>query len=553
MLLLTTLALCLAQQEDASLRAELDTTALSTGGRLQASLRSTELGQPARLLFGPPAVRPLPPPAGVVLVSLPQARTFAGLIGADGRFRVDAPLPAIAVSGRLIAVQGGVLARSGQVLLSWSRVLEGDARRSAAFQDASGGLPSATQTQVSGSVVPMDYDRDGDLDLTIATLAGPSGTAGGLQFLTNTGAGFVDESAARLAAPDNGPCFAHQTADLNGDGFMDLVVLGREDALGVALEPVVFFNDGSGHYSTAAGRADLDTGLGATLDVAIGDVDGDGDLDLLFCDGAQHNPSKGPQTLALLRNQGGVWSRDAAFEAAPFNNDLWTSSCLALADVDNDGDLDLAVGRTSGIGGDDMLLINDGSGAFTDESAARLPNYLDKTSDAKFADFNGDGWVDLLFAQSHVSTDPAFTGDMLYNQGPARPGVFADAPASAWPDTPDPDLLLRLWIATGDVDNDGDLDVVILPHEFFQPSGGVGGHPGLFLNLGGAQGGAVGTFAKDPRFFRVNGSPIADFIAGGGACFDADGDGDLEFYVSSQGGILVSTKTQDRLLRNALR
>jgi hypothetical protein len=498
-------------------------------------------------------VRPLPPPHGILLADLAHARSFAGLIGPDGAFRVDAPLPAGAITGRLIVAQGGVQARNGQVLLSWGRPLEGDVARSAVFQNASAALPPATRTQVSGSVEPLDYDRDGDLDLTIATLPGPTGTAGGLQFLTNTGAGLTDESAARLSAAENQACFAHQAADLNGDGHMDLLVLGREDALGVALEPVALFNDGAGRFGGAAGRADLDTGLGATLDAAIGDVDLDGDLDLVFCDGAQHNPSKGPQTLALMRNQGGVGVRDAAFQSAPFNNALWTSSCVALGDVDGDGDLDLAVGRTSGIGGDDMLLINDGAGGFADESAARLPFYLDKTSDAKFADLNGDGWLDLLFAQSHVSTDPLFTGDVLLNRGAAQPGAFADAPAADWPETADPELLLRLWIETGDVDADGDLDVLVLPHEFFQPSGSVGGYPGLFLNLGGAQGGTVGRFAKDPGFFTAGGAPYADFIAGDGALFDLDGDGDQEFYVSSQGGIFVPTKTQDLLLRNSLR
>ncbi len=554
MSLIPVLALVLAQQEDASARAILETTAIATGGSLQARLRSTEVGQPVRLLFGPPAVIPLAPPAGILLVQFTQARVFAGVIGADGLFAVSQPLPAqVSVAGRLIAVQGGVLTRSGQALLSWSRVIEGDAAGHATFAQMTTALPPATQTNVSGSVEPVDYDRDGDLDLTIATLPGPTGTPGGLQFLTNNGAGFADESAARLTLADNQPCFAHQAADLDGDGHMDLVVLGREDATGAALDPAVFFNDGTGHYGTAAGRADLDTGLGAALDVAIGDVDGDGDLDLVFCDGAQHNPSKGPHTLALLRNSGGAWAMDPVFQTAPFNNDLWTSSCVALGDVDNDGDLDLAVGRTSGIGADDMLLINDGSGAFADESAARLPFHMDKTSDARFADLNGDGWLDLLFAQSHVSTPPDQAGDLLYNQGPAQPGVFLDAPPSQWPETLDQELLLRLWLETGDVDNDGDTDVVVLPHEFFQQSGAVGGYPGLFLNLGGAQGGAVGTFAKDPSFFLESGAPVADFISGGGALFDADGDGDLEFYVSSQGGIFVPTNTQDRLLRNALR
>jgi hypothetical protein len=112
---------------------------------------------------------------------------------------------------------------------------------------------------------------------------------------------------------------------------------------------------------------------------------------------------------------------------------------------------------------------------------------------------------------SEVGQPADRAGELLDNRGPAQPGVFLDAPSSQ-------------WLETGDVDNDGDTDVVVLPREFFQQSG------------------AVGTFAKDPTLFRA-----------GGALFDADGDGDLEFYVSSQGGIFVPTNAQDRLLRNALR
>lgn len=543
-----------AQQSSAALRAELTTGSLETGGALQARLRSTEIGAPARLLFGPAAVNPLALPGGVLLVKYNQARVYSGQIGADGIFGVNVPLaPGLVMTGRQIAVQGGVLAANGQILLSWSSLLEGDVGRDATFQQATGGLPAASKTQVSGSVRAVDYDRDGDLDLTVATTPGPTGTAGGMQFFTNVGGSFVDQSAARLTPADNESCFAHEFADFDADGHQDLLILGREDANGATLEPVIFFNDGNGRFGGAFGRADLVTGLGAALDPAIGDVDADGDLDLVFCDGAQHNPSKGPHTLALLRNQGGAWMLDLGFQSAPFNNDLWTSSCVALGDLDNDGDLDLTVGRTSGIGGDDMLLINDGSGAYTDESSVRLPFYVDKTSDVKVADLNGDGWLDLLFAQSHVSSDPLTTGDLLYNQGPAQPGVFLDAPPAQWPETADAELLLRLWVETGDVDNDGDLDAVVMPHEFFQPLGTVGGYPGLFVNQGGAQGGALGTFFKDPDFFQLNGAPYADFICGGGALFDGDGDGDLEFYVSSQGGIFVPTNTQDRLLRNTLR
>ena len=533
-------------------QADLDAGPLASFGTAELRLRSTEIGAPARILLGRPTLRLLAPPHGVLFVTPASAyASFNGVIGADGLFEASAPLPDLAAfAGASVIAQGGVRSASGRVITTAPRTLAPDAVTSPAFTNGSGALP-ASNFQESGIPVAVDFDRDGRTDL-VAT--GETG----LRLYRNTGAGLVDETATRIPFADNPECYGVLAADFDADGFDDLAVWTRFDA-GVALPAVIFHNGGAGSFGAASGVVVLPITLAGVSDLAAGDVDGDGDLDLIACDGAQHNPSTGPQVLALLRDQGGLqggtpgtYAEDAAFKAAAFNVDFGSAAAVALGDCDNDGDLDLAVARTTGGGGvTNLLVLNDGVGAFTDVSAAQLPFFLDRSSDAQFADLDGDGWLDLLFMNSHVSITPADSGDVLYNLGAANPGHYADG-AARFPDQFIEDLMIRLYSQVADVDADGDLDVLIQPHEFFGSTRPFVGFPALFVNQGGAQGGVRGDFAQDAAFFRAGAQPWATFIASGAAFLDLDRDGDLDLYVGSKGGIVNPAANGDWLLRNDL-
>ena len=95
----------------------------------------------------------------------------------------------------------------------------------------------------------------------------------------------------------------------------------------------------------------------------------------------------------------------------------------------------------------------------------------------------------------------------------------------------------NLGVETGDVDLDGDTDIILTPMEWFGPGpNGTVGIPTLYLNGGGAQGGTEGIFAKDWSFLPTT----APFMVHRASLFDADGDGDLDFYSCGFGSITGS-------------
>lgn len=170
------------------------------------------------------------------------------------------------------------------------------------------------------------------------------------------------------------------------------------------------------------------------MDVAAGDVDGDGDLDLAIIieGGGSHalalNDGRGSFTLASP----GFPSSEADGEDAEF------------ADYDGDGDLDIVIVSENRLVNE--MYLNDGAGRFTNVSG-RLP--LQGWSNAlAVMDLNGDGALDLLVGNYG-------TEGVMINDGD---GYFRDGTDQYWPDTPD-DRTQDIELV--DVDGDGDLDVAV--------------------------------------------------------------------------------------------
>ncbi len=153
--------------------------------------------------------------------------------------------------------------------------------------------------------------------------------------------------------------------------------------------------------------------------------------------------------LSLLFLTSSVPSQATAFREAgratpnSIDNGSWD---LELGDLDQDGDLDAVLASPSS-----QILINDGSGRFQDESAARLGTGVIGV-DVEIADFDGDGDLDLFFTGQLTGIG---TPDSLYlNQGG---GTFLDVSATHLPGG----TSFTDACASGDFDRDGDLDLVI--------------------------------------------------------------------------------------------
>ena len=115
--------------------------------------------------------------------------------------------------------------------------------------------------------------------------------------------------------------------------------------------------------------------------MAMGDVDGDGDLDLVF--------ASSPRDLLYLNDGKGAFM-DVTAASMPLGSD---ARFLFLQDLDGDGDLDLLALSDGGPGRSLYLYLNDGSGAFTDGTASRLPS--PSLFGLAVGDVDGDGDLDM--------------------------------------------------------------------------------------------------------------------------------------------------------------
>ena len=347
----------------------------------------------------------------------------------------------------------------------------------------------------ANSVAFGDVDRDGDLDVIVATLCGNAD-----RLHLNNGRGvFTDVTGSHM--PAGMTCHTSVAlGDVDRDGDLDLVFgCGKQNRL--------CLNDGSGKFTDVT-ASHMPVFLAYTSDVALGDVDGDGDLDLVTGN-KKDSGSVGDSNRLYLNDGKGKFTLAPAGQL-PSDTDLTTE--VALADVDGDRDLDVICGN----GGQyfkqqSRLYLNNGQGKFTDATASRLPTLSDYTSGVTVGDVDRDGDPDLVFL--HLSSQ-----NRLYlNDGK---GTFTDVTATHLPQDSDPSTSAVL----ADVDGDQDLDLAIANYFNAQDR--------LYLNDG------KGRFS-DATAKRV---PAYQGQSGDMACGDVDADGDLDLLYVSQG--------VDRLLLN---
>ena len=215
--------------------------------------------------------------------------------------------------------------------------------------------------------------------------------------------------------------------------------------------------------------------------VAAGDLNGDGLVDLVF------TSNQGPNKLYF--NQGN-WRFEDATETSGFHKTGDWSTGVTLADVNNDGAVDIYVSQVQGIlgwEGHNALFINDGQGNFTEEAAQRGLSIQGLCQQAAFLDADQDGDLDVYilkhsvhpsgsFAQARSRTDSsALAGDQfLLNDGT---GHFTDATHTSG--IYQSEMGYGLGVVAQDINLDGLPDLYIT-NDFYE-------NDYLYLNLGGGR------------------------------------------------------------------
>lgn len=236
-----------------------------------------------------------------------------------------------------------------------------------------------------------DFNGDGDRDVAIAHAT----TGGGVSLLFGDGAlGF---SAPVAFAAGGGQTRTLKALDVDLDGDVDVLVVNRGNNTFAVLR-----NNGAGVLSAA----ELQATTSMPFDLALGDVDGDGDVDAAVCS------STG--VLHIYKAIGGGFFDSALSFTVGTGGDG-----LALGDLDGDGDLDAALTSVSGV----TVAFNTGTGLFT--GALALLTGGTNCDGVVIADFDRDGKADLAVTNSSSGGSPGsdsigvLLGDGAGGFGPA--------------------------------------------------------------------------------------------------------------------------------------
>jgi PKD repeat protein len=299
------------------------------------------------------------------------------------------------------------------------------------------GFTYGTLAGTQWSICIADVDRNGYNDIFTG------GYHNGLKFLRANSSG-SNYSLTTLSIPSiflQGSNFV----DINNDGHVDVFAC-NDDGISVA-----FRNNGSGGFmadtSLIYPQSTVPSNNSGNYGSVWIDYNNDRSLDLYIskCRFGVNDPLDGRRLNLLFQNDGNNKFTDVA-EAAGLRP-LAQSWATDFADIDNDGDLDAFIIVHDG---PCLLYLNNGFGGFTEITAqSGISDALAAAGpgiQARFADFDNDGWVDLLF------TSQGSAHCLFRNNGN---NTFTNFP-NAFPT----DGLRIHSAATGDLNNDGFLDVI---------------------------------------------------------------------------------------------
>jgi len=318
-----------------------------------------------------------------------------------------------------------------------------------------------------------DYDNDGYEDLYVTGY-------GGNHLYHNDGNGAFTDVTASSGTGGSGWSTSAAWIDLDNDGLLDLVVLrylkwGFSDLwcgehregyrsychpdLFQPLSPLVYHNDGNGHFTEVGAKIGLDK-PGKGLGIAIADYDRDGHTDIFVANDSMLE--------FLYHNKGnGTFEEVGLSEEVSVDGDgqTYAGMGVAFSDYNNDGLPDLIV--TDLANQKYALYQNNGDGSFTYSSylsGVAAATLLHSGWGVDFLDYDNDGWKDLIVAQGHDIDNVQLSFPQLRYKEPMllmhNDGKhFVDVSGASG------DVFHESWVgrglATGDIWNNGQVDVVV--------------------------------------------------------------------------------------------
>ena len=316
----------------------------------------------------------------------------------------------------------------------------------------------------SHAVVYADLNRDGHPDLFYAPL---NRTLNPLPPEVHLNDGAYNFQFAPGFLSQSPPTTVHArkalTGDFNGDAHPDIFVL----ATGYDVDPFPGENNyvllsSSNGYVRGAG---LDSIVGYHHGGASADIDADGDLDVFVTENF-----KGP--FFLLNNGSGTFRKDTErIRDINYEAGIYTAE---LVDVDQDGYVDLLVAGHEYTGFRTQVLWGGERGVYSSVRGTLLPLVAGNgvVVDIDVADTDGDGDRDIILNRTGDFSGAGFY-DGYYVQLLSQTGArsFTDVTASHFADNQDLRAEWFDWIRVYDMDDDGDLDVVVDDVESFATRG----------------------------------------------------------------------------------
>jgi hypothetical protein len=393
---------------------------------------------------------------------------------------------------------------------------DGDGRQDLYFVD-SGRIPQRTDEQAPGSsrlyrnlggwkfedvtaragaagrgygmgAVAGDYDNDGDPDLYVTNY-------GSNALLRNEGDGTFRDVTRAAHCDDGRWSTGAAFLDFDRDGWLDLFVQNYLEftvesarpysVRGVSVypppdiyEPVacsLFWNRGDGTFEDVSRSAGIAEHLGKGLGVLVADLDDDGDSDVYCANDTEPN--------FLFENRGAGFAEVGLGSGAAYSDEGREQAGMGVdaADADGDGVLDIVV--TNFFGEGSALYRGEGHLFFTDVSSRSGTAQSSRGAlgfGVRWLDYDGDGVQDLAVANGHVydnapSIDPAAPAaqpaHLFRGRGQLR---FERVDARVAPEFATPRF--GRGLAAADLDDDGDLDLVIA---------NLGAAPCIYENVGG--------------------------------------------------------------------